>query len=179
MDNLMEKALTCYKKYLTNLNCGVTDQCYDMLYNALIYNDSGLNNQTYYQYFFNNLKCGGSVTPTIGYSGDVISIAVSSEETIDNTFEWDELEVSEPRIYTLVSQSIPGYNYVYISVPNNKNFKITDALGNILYDSTSQGNYSFEYAGKITTDNNRTNKAYKKTNVFNTINPVKFNVELI
>lgn len=164
------------------INVGRVDQCLKTLSDSTIYIKSDIDNEKYTQYYYNKLKCSNSTSnSSTTRSWNIVGISISPEEELSDTMTWKETVVDEPRSYTLVPDSVFGYNFAYISVPSDKNFKITDELNTVLYDSTNVtgSNYAFEYAGKIKTSTGRTNNTYRKISVYNTYNIVKFSIELI
>ena len=57
MINLLEKVINCFSTYLTRLSYGVTEQDYELLYDAVLLLKNNLDEDRYIQYYYNNLQC--------------------------------------------------------------------------------------------------------------------------
>lgn len=180
MINLIDKVVNCYLAYLKRLNYGDARKPSSLLYNAILYLKSGIDNDQYTEYFYNNLKCPKTITLTDNLAiYRTIAWALSSSEELLTSFTFTETDTPTLRSYTLTTTSLVGFNYIYISVPQDVEFIITDVLGNTLFNSTiAPAGQSFSLAGTTTTSEGLTNSVYKSNDVFNTYNPVTYIVTL-
>lgn len=176
MVNLKNKVVNCYDHFLNNLVRGNSEQKYCMLKNAIHYlkEKDYLENRLFDEYFYNNLFCSGSINlietetthMTIGY-------AVSDSPTFKDNFNWKEFPVKKGQTYTFSNYFVDGYNYLYINIPLKSSFQIYDALGRNLTDE-------FEYKGySVVTSENKTNRVFRKKDVYNTMIDVPFKILII
>lgn len=180
MNSLLEKALNCYSTYLTRLSIGKTDQNYDLLYDAILLLKNNVSESKYTQYYENNLTCQTVTRLEEVPEGDkVIGFELSTSETILESFEWVETPATTLKTYTITTDSVLGYNFLYFSIPSDANVIIYDALNTVIYNSeVSSPLYAFELVGTALTSNNQINKVYRKKNVYNSNNPITFNINL-
>ena len=66
---------------------------------------------------------------------------------------------------------------MYISVPQGDNFILLDEMGNILYDSTSTGQFEYENSGMIETSQGNINIALRKKNMYNSNNQIQITLK--
>ena len=180
MDKLLEKAINCFSSYLTRLNCGMTQQNYELLYGAVLLLKNNINDTKYIQYFYNNLICSSAIKLTITDAMNrVIGFELSTSEVILPEFVWSETNTPTLGTYTIITDSVPGYNFLYFSIPPGVNVIIYDALGNVLFNSSiPSGGYEFELVGTKETSKGQNNVVYKKKNVYNSTNPIPFTINL-
>ena len=178
-DKLEEKVVNCFSSYIKKLNCGKTHIDYCTLYDAVLLLKNDITEQKYMQYYYNNLNCPINIKLIKTNEMDrVIGFALDSAPTVQPTFSWTETDSPTLKTYQITTNSVSGYNFLYISTPPEVDVRINDALGNLLYDSSIAGDYEFELAGTVTTSKGQENLVYKKKNVYNSFNPVSFNVTL-
>lgn len=180
MVKLWEKIVNCFSSYLDRLNVGLANQNYEMLYNACLVAKNNINNPFYIQYFYNNLKCPINIKLTVtNEMHRVISSTLSQSPTVLNSFNWNEEDITSLKTYSITSDIIPGeYNFFYVAVPQELNVAIYDEMGNLLFNSLISGSYQFTLAGTTVTSKGKINAVYKKKNMFNSTNPITFNVKI-
>lgn len=179
MINLEEKVVNCFSSFIKALNCGKTDRDYCLLYDAILLLKNNITEDKYVQYFNNNLTCPIIIDLVKTDEMDrIIGFTLNSSDTVLETFTWTETESTNLKTYNITTNSVSGYNFLYFSTPPGTNVRIYDALNNLLFDSSTPGNYEFELAGSVETSKGQTNVVYKKKNVYNSINPVTFTVSL-
>lgn len=179
MLKLLEKFINCYNTYLDNLTWGIYNKNYDVLYQSCLLLRTQIDNPRYIQYYYNNLKCPVKIKLTVSDDMNrLISYSLNSSSSLLSTFTWDEIDISTLRTYPITTYSLSGYNFLYISVPQDLNCVIYDELNNLLFNSAIPGTYQFTLVGTVTTSREKVNAVYKKKNVFNTFNPVTFYVKL-
>lgn len=181
MASLSEKVANCYKYYLTRLSYGITNQDYCLLYWAILTLKNNITDNKYIQYFYNNLVCptsGGISFPQNDETFDVISWTLNPSDTLSPDFVYISTRASIAGTYIIRTTSTIGYNFLYITVPVSRNVKIYDEMSDLIFDSSGTGSYEFEYVGEIITGNNRSNAVYRKSNVYNTYNPVTYYVKI-
>ena len=179
MIKLLEKFVNCYNSYLDKLTYGIIPKDYSLLYNSYLLLKTNINNPRYIQYYYNNLKCPIKIKLIVSDDMNrLISYALNPSGTLLNSFSWNEIDITSLRTYSVTNESLSGYNYIYISVPQDLNCAIYDALNNLLFNSAIPGNYQFSLVGTTTTSKEKVNVVYKKKNVYNTFNPVTFYVKL-
>lgn len=179
MINLLEKFLNCYSTFIKRLNYGLTNQKYELLYNTFLLLRNNISEPVYVQYFYNNLQCSGNIrlsTPTV--TNRVISWAYDADNFLDSNFVWAETSITNPKTYSITTTPRSGYNFIFISVPQDLNVNIYDSINNLLFNSSIAGSYQFTFVGTITTSKGQLNNVYVKNNVYNTINPVTFYIKL-
>lgn len=180
MHKLLEKIVNCYDRYLKALNYGKAVKPSPLLYNAIIFEKSGIENDVYEEYFYNNLKCPTTITlPETTAMNRIISWALSSQEEASASFTWTEQDATALKTYSVTTTPKQGFNYFYVSVPQDVNFIISDALGNVLFNSTLvPSEQHFTLAGTVTTTKGQNNAVYRDNNVFNSNTPITFTVKL-
>ena len=179
MHNLLEKFVNCFGHYIDKLSYGIEVKDYHLLYKTALLIKSNINNPKYNQYYYNNLKCPIKIKLTMPESKDrMISFAISELPSMNNSFIWTEIDTPSLKTYDITNPSQPGYNFIYISIPTDLNFIIFDALSNVLFNSAIPGNYEFNFIGSITTSKGKINSVYRKKNMYNTHNPVTFQIKL-
>lgn len=174
---LKEKIVNCYKQYLTKLNCGIIGQNYCLLYKAILSVKNNISDKKYVEFFENNLNCP-------------ITIKLTAMDKIPNVISWVEAtvlsndtvftEISAPTAgnYTILTNKVPGYNFLYITAPSDRNVRIYDDFNDIVFDSKAAGTYQFSYVGNLTTSNGSINKIYRKNNVYNSNVQVPYYINL-
>ena len=180
MVNLLGKVVNCFSTYLDYLTYGVTNQDYNLLYEANLVLRNNITEEKYRQYYYNNLRCSSKIQ--IDESSTVsdikLSWVLSENESINNTFSWNEIDIiNNTKTYTINTPVQSGYKFMYISFPEKAKFTIYDELNNILYDSMITSVYEFETSGMIETSVGNVNMVYRKKNVFNTTRPVIFTIK--
>lgn len=185
MNELLEKAYNCYIRYLNKLNYGTVTQNYCLLYDSILYIANDINDEQFYQYFVNNLNCkgaGSSFELDITDNMDrLILWTLNSSDTVLGTFTWNTVPAPQSGNYSFVTNSVSGYNWLYLSVPQDVNLLIYNELNIQLYDSNiAAGNPSqlFTLVGTMTTVNGHTNNVYRKNDVFNSLNSVLFKITI-
>jgi hypothetical protein len=180
MARLEEKVVNCFDTYLKNLNYGKASKPSKLLYDAILYLRNRLDNDAIEAFLYNNLRCKNNIKLTETSSMKrVLSVTLSPSEEPLSTFIWKEYKAPVDADYTLTTTSTPGFNFVYISVPQDKNFIITNALGHVLFNSLLiPSEQNFTLAGTVRTTKGQTNAVYRGNNIFNGHNPVKFIVKL-
>lgn len=179
MVNLLSKVVNCYQSYINYLNYGITNQNYEMLYNANLVLRNNITEEKFRQYFYNNLGCDSTIT--IQESSTVnnkrIYWTINSSPTLNENFTWNEIIVTENKTYNIITNSVVGFNYIYIATPQEDNFILLDEMNNILYDSASSGHFEYESSGMIETSQGNINIAYKKKNIYNSNNQVQLTLK--
>ena len=88
MVNLLGKVVNCFSTYLDYLTYGVTNQDYNLLYEANLVLRNNITEEKYRQYYYNNLRCSSKIQ--IDESSTVsdikLSWVLSENESINNTF---------------------------------------------------------------------------------------------
>lgn len=179
MPSLLEKAINCYDQYLKNLNYGITNQKYCMLYEALVLLKYDINDKTLLDYYSSHLNCPININLVMDINvKNMITWTINRLDSVADTFEWNNIDISTTnRYYTVTTNSVSGYNYFYLTIPQNQDFMIYDEMNNLLFD-TKNPNTNFVLRGTVTTSENQTNLVYMKSNMFNTVNQVNFNIKL-
>jgi hypothetical protein len=181
-DLLLEKAYNCYIVYLDNLNYGKVSQNYCLLYDAILTISNNIEDKKYIQYFENNLNCSDLFPLNI--TADVnrkILWTLNNSSTVLSSFVWNEIPVPKNGLFSFTTNSLPGFNYLYISIPQSTQIIILNELNMQIYDSLSSSsstNQLFELVGTQTVGGTA-NNVYKKKNVYNTFNGVLFKVQII
>lgn len=180
-DTLLQKAYNCYLVFLDNLNYGKVNQNYCLVYDAILLIANNIEDKQYIQYFENNLECGSLYTLNIttDMNRKILWTLSSSSTPLDN-FVWNEIAANKNATYQFTTNSLPGFNYLYIATPQDKSVIIYNELNMPVFDSSAApngNNQLFELVGTKTVGNN-TNNIYKKKNVYNTFNPVLFKVQI-
>ena len=179
MLKLLEKFVNCYDSYLSNLNYGIVPKNYNILYNSYLLLKTKINNPRYIQYYYNNLKC--PIRIKLLASSDVnrmISYTLNSSGVLSPGFSWSEIDMTSSKTYNITTSSVLGYNFFYVSIPQDLNCAIHDAMNNLLFNSLIPGNYQFILVGTTTTSKDKVNNVYRKKNVFNTFNPMPFTIKI-
>lgn len=175
---LLEKAINCYINYLNYLTYGINNQNYNILYNAWILLKMGIDEKKLNDYFKSHLLCPTVLKLNItSEMNRLITWTLNSSETLLNDFIWNDITITTLKTYSLNTESTIGYNYLYLSIPQDLNALIYDEMNNLLYD-TSSPNLNFDLVGTTTTSKEQTNLVYRKHNMFNTFNPITFNIKL-
>lgn len=179
MVKLIQKVANCYQYYLNRLSYGITSQNYDLLYNAVLFLKSGLTDARFEEFFTNNLTCVGDIVlPQIDSITSMIAWALNSTGTVDPSTVFMSSEIPDFGTFSITTNSITGYNYLYIAVPKNKNIQIYDQMTNLMFDSTVSGSYDFTYVENLTMSNQSIDAVYRKNDVFNTYNPITYYVKI-
>lgn len=180
MVNLLGKVVNCFSTYLNYLSYGITNQDYDLLYDANLVLRNNITEEKYRQYFYNNLRCSNNINivESSSVSDKKISWILSEDESLNGSFIWTEMDIiSGLKTYTINTSVQSGYKFMYISVPENAKFTLYDELNNILFDSLVISNYEFEVTGSIQTSSGNLNTAFRKKNMFNTTRPIIFTLK--
>lgn len=180
MHKLLQKIVNCFDAYLKVLNYGKAIKPPVLLFHAILFQKSGIVSNLFKEYFYNNLKCPSLITlPENTAMNRVISWALSSDEEVDSAFIWTEQSAPTLKTYNVTTNPKSGFNYFYVSVPQDTRFIIADSLGNILFNSTLVPTpQHFTLAGTVTTSKGQTNAVYRDNNVFNSNNKITFTVKL-
>lgn len=180
---LLQKAYDCYLIYLDNLNYGRVNQNDCLVYDAILAIANNITDKQFIQYFEENLLCGNLYPLTLTDDMDrFILWVLDPSETLLSNFVWNEIPAPTNTVYPFTTNSLYGFNYLYVSVPQNVNFTIENELNITIYDSSLPAeatNQLFALAGTMTLDNGTVNNVYRKTNVYNTHNPILFKVRLL
>jgi len=180
---LLEKAYNCYMIYLDHLNYGKVNQNYCMVYGAILAIANNITDEQFVQYFEEHLLCENPLYKlTITEDMDrYILWTLSPSDVLLSNFSWNEIPAPTNTTYPFTTNSLYGFNYLYVSVPQNENFIIYNELNMSLYDSSigaGELNQIFTLIGTMTLDNGNVNNVYKKNDVYNTNNSVLFKVRL-
>lgn len=179
---LLEKAYNCYIAYLDNLNYGKVTQNYCLLYDAILMIANDITDQQYVEYFESNLDCNRRYVLNITDDmGRQILWTLNDSEVVLGNFNWTTIDAPINTTYQFTTNSLGGFNYVYISVPQTVNMLIFNELNVQIQDSLAPGtnpNQLFTLVGTMTLENGNTNNVWKKKDVYNTINPVLFKVKI-
>lgn len=179
MPSFLEKAVNCYVTYLTNLNYGITDQEYCILYDSWILLKNNITDRRLVDYYSSHLNCPIKIKLELDMDvKNLITWTINRSGSITNLFEWNNVDISTTnRYYTITTNSVSGYNYLYLTLPQYLDFMVYDEMNNLLFD-TKNPNDNFSLMGTVKTINGQTNLVYRKKNMFNTINKVNFNIKL-
>ena len=180
MVNLMGKVVNCYQTFLTYLTYGITNQNYELLYDANLLLRNEITDEKFRQYFYNNLKCSSNINlnESVTVNNKVISWTLNDSDILTNLFNWSEVNVTAAQTYNINSGSTTGYYYMYLSVPKDTRILIYDELGNLLFDASDSNTDEFEPCGMIQTSYGNINTVYKKKNMFNAKNPIVFTIKI-
>lgn len=182
MNELLEKAYNCYIRFLNRLNYGNVTQNYCLLYDAILYIANDLDEEQFYQYFVNNLDCGTRYPLDITEDMDRLILWTLNESSVVlNTFQWNTIPAPADGTFSFTTNQLEGYNWLYISVPQDVNMYIYNELNMQLYDSLAPVdgvNQLFNLVGTMTTVNGDTNNVYRKNEVFNSHNRPLFKVKI-
>lgn len=100
---------------------------------------------------------------------------LSQSETIDENLVWNKIQYNSGTTTTLVNNIVPGYNFLYISVPKDSSLAIYNALNILLYNNLlDDSGQLFSYIGEYQTPGGATNDVYRKNDVYNTGQQVLF-----
>jgi len=179
MVKLIQKVANCYQYYLNRLSYGITSQDYDLLYDAILFLKSGLIDAGFEEFFENNLNCVGDIVlPQTDTISNMIAWAFNSTGTVNPSTVFISSPIPDFGTFSITTNSVTGYNYLYIAVPQNKNTQIYDEMTSLMFDSTVAGSYDFTYIGNLTMSNESINSIYRKNDVFNTYNPITYYVKI-
>lgn len=180
MVKLLEKVLNCYKAHLTNLTYGITNRNYSLLYGAVLLLKNNITEDRFVEYFYNNLTCTGNIVlPQTEEELDLISWTINSSDVVLENFVFTSFSAPTVGTYSITTNSVVGYNFLYITAPENRGVKIYDSLTELVFDSSVPSeNYEFSEVGEIIVSNNKTNKVYRKNNVYNSYNPVTYYIKI-
>lgn len=183
MPSFLEKAVNCYISYLTNLNYGITDQKYCILYDSWILLKNNITDRRIVDYYSSHLNCPIKIKLELSMDvKNLITWTINKSGATTNLFEWNNIDIlNTNKNYTVTTNSVVGYNYFYLTLPQNLDFTIYDEMNNLLFDTKNTNenlNNGFILEGTIKTINNQTNLVYRKKNMFNTVNKVTFNIKL-
>lgn len=182
MGNLLEKVYNCYLYFINGISKGNIDQDYKNLFGSVLFLKNNIENIRLEQCMETKLNCP-IVFPIeqIDTGGRVISWSLSSQDYLNNSFVWNNIAVEKFGIYTINTTQTPGFNFIYISVPQDVNVSIKNSLDIEIFNSTLPQNLQnqlFSLAGTVVTSTGEINNVYKKDDVFNTFNPVTFKIKL-
>jgi len=170
---LLEKNINCFNSYLDLLNVGVTNAKYYLLYDSILLLKEQIYDKKHIEYFFNNLHCPCLIKLKELFN-NYIGFSLSQSEGLSSDFIWKSVIANKQKTYTITTDSVTGYNFLYFSIPNNKDFIIYNELNMVLFDSTQQGSYEFEYVGIYDKQ-----LVYRKNNMYNSVNRINFYIKLI
>lgn len=180
-DTLLQKAYNCYLVFLDNLNYGKVSKNYCLIYDAILCIANNVEDKQFIQYFENNLECGSlySLNITTDMNRKILWTLNSSSTVLDG-FSWNQISVPKNGTYEFTTNSLTGFNYLYIATPQEATVIIYNELNIPVFNSTlptNSSNQLFELVGTKTVGTT-TNNVYKKKNVYNTFNPVLFKVQI-
>lgn len=182
MNELLQKAYDCYLVYLDNLNYGNVTQNDCLLYDAILTIANNIQEERYIQYFVANLFCGDKYPLTITSDMDrLIAWTLNEEETVDNLFDWHELEAPTNTTYRVTTNSEIGFRFFYLSIPQGVNVTIMNELDMVLYDSTlpaNNVNQVFSLSGTMVMEGGQINNIYRKDDIYNATNSILFKVKI-
>ena len=181
-DLLLEKAYNCFIVYLDRLNYGRTNQNYCLLYDAILTLANDITDKQFVEYFEANLDCGTRYELQITEDMErKILWTLNSSEIVLDTFVWNEIPVPEDGTFQFTTNSLGGFNYLYISIPQGVNSYFFNELNMQIFDSLAAPtapNQIFHLVGTMTLENGSVNNVYRKDDVYNTYNPVLFKVKI-
>lgn len=180
-NELLSKAYNCYLQFLSNMNYGRINQCYSLLYDAILSLKENITDIQYTQYFENNLICPEVFTLNEIEPMRILAWHLNSNSDA-SSYVWEEIMVPTLGEYSFTTHTKYGLNFLYLSIPPNTNFIVYNALGNVIHNSTlPEGgtNQLFTLVGTSLMTNGAINQVWKKIDPFNTTTyPIDFKVKL-
>lgn len=179
---LLEKAYNCYMYFVTNVLYGRTNQDYDMLYGATLMLKNNITNQSLTECFENRLNCPTLYSLAgIDSAAKLITWTLNTALNVNDTFVWNEIPYSQEGVYTFNTTSTPGFNFLYISIPQDTDMFIHNSMDIILLDTgrpSSDDDQLFHLVGTYTTSTGSINNVFRKNDVYNSNNPVFFKLKI-
>jgi len=182
MNELLEKAYNCYLIYLDKLNYGNVNQEYCLVYDAILAISNNITDEKYRQYFVNNLLCPTKYPLTItSEMNKMIMWTLNSSSNILNNFNWNNISPTGKNLYEFTTNSVPGFNFLYLSIPEDVSFIVMNELNMVIQNnlkSAGDVNQLFIFIGTSTV-NGKINNIWRKKDVFNSLNKVSFKIQTI
>ena len=94
MPSFLEKAVNCYISYLTNLNYGITDQKYCILYDSWILLKNNITDRRLVDYYSSHLNCPIKIKLELSMDvKNLITWAINKSGATTNLFEWNNIDI--------------------------------------------------------------------------------------
>lgn len=104
---------------------------------------------------------------------NTISWKIDSSKYLINDNTWSDIPIIKKSDYYITTNSVDGFNFLYITLPKKLRFSIYNKLNFMLYDSALEDNQLF-----LKIHENDYFLTLRKRDVYNTHNPVTFKITI-